>query len=86
MSKKDYVKIAELVANTIFWMDEEQHDYEFVSSICKPWVLSLKEDNSRFDAERFINCAWDRYYTMLCGGDSLVRSLSACSKKEVSDG
>ena len=61
MTRKNYIRIAEALADTLYKASDSQLDYFHIERACKPWINYLASDNVRFDQKRFIDYVWEEY-------------------------
>lgn len=61
MSRKNYIKIAEILADTLYKASDSHLDYFNIERACKPWINYLASDNVRFNQKRFIDYVWEQY-------------------------
>jgi len=61
LTRKNYIRIAEALADTLYKASDSQLDYFNIERACKPWINYLASDNARFDQKRFIDYVWDQY-------------------------
>jgi len=61
MSRKHYIAIADSLANSLAQSNDKDFTYAYFRGLCTPFMTALKEDNSRFDAERFVAYSYDAY-------------------------
>jgi len=54
MTKKDYIKLAELVSTHTIYDDDRELDILYKDTIVDSLCDILEDDNPRFDRERFI--------------------------------
>lgn len=61
LTRKNYIRIAEVLAETLSKASDSQMSYVVVRNLCNPWVDYLASDNRSFDQKRFIDYVWDQY-------------------------
>ena len=61
MTRKNYIRIAEILADTLYTASDSQLEYLDIKQACSPWVSYLSSDNALFDQKRFIDYVWDQY-------------------------
>ena len=68
MSKKDYIGIAEQLANTLFEVIPRAYSHASVKFLFEPWVEFLSSRNFKFNSDKFSNYVWDSYCALLRNG------------------
>jgi len=61
LTRKNYIRIAEVLADTLYKASDSQLSYVVVRNLCTPWIDYLASDNASFDPKRFIDYVWDQY-------------------------
>lgn len=65
MTKKNYIRIAEALSDTLVRASDSQLSYIIIRNLCTPWIDYLALDNPRFDPKRFIEYVWECYGTAM---------------------
>ena len=61
MTRKNYIRIAETLAQTLSEASDSQLSYGVIHNLCKPWIGYLRADNPLFNEKRFTAYVWDQY-------------------------
>ena len=61
MSRKHYIAIADSLANSLAQSNDKDFTYAYFRGLCTPFITALKDDNTRFDTERFVAYSYDAY-------------------------
>ena len=61
MTRKNYIRIAETLAQTFVEASDSQLSYGVIHSLCKPWIAWLSLDNPLFNEKKFVGYVWDQY-------------------------
>jgi hypothetical protein len=78
LTKKNYIKIAEVLADTLYKASDSQMsrqkfaDRNKFRNLCTPWVDYLASDNPSFDPKRFIDYTWD-VYSLAMGHEAIEK-------------
>ena len=61
MTEKDCIRIAEVLAETLYQWGDSQHTYSEVVALCRPWTDYLAKQNTAFNSQTFVNYVWEGY-------------------------
>ena len=65
MTKKNYIRIAEALSDTLVRASDSQLSYIIIRNLCTPWIDYLALDNPSFDPKQFIEYVWECYGTAM---------------------